>query len=123
MLAIYQKQFKRKKESVRIYPGGREVCAETPLGRREYRRRTEEMWARQNGICSICNRPMRMEEATFEHDDCRGMAGSHRDDRTEIDGKPYNSAAHGLCNVKKGGMPLKDYLRAGGSMKATEAVL
>jgi len=41
-------------------------------------------------------------DITFEHQDGRGMGGSHRDDRIEIDGKPYNGAAHGKCNSDKG---------------------
>jgi hypothetical protein len=40
--------------------------------------------------------------ATFEHQDGRGMGGGHRDDRIEIDGKPYNGAACLSCNGSKG---------------------
>lgn len=102
MLEVYKKQFKRKKEAVKILSDRREICAKTPLGEREYRCRTEQMWERQYGLCSICGLPMSKEEATYEHSEGRGMNGGHRDDRIEIDGKPSNSAAHGMCNVKKG---------------------
>jgi len=52
---------------------------------------------------------MRQEEATFEHQDGRGHGGGHRDDRIEIDGEPYNSAVHGMCNVKKGSIRLEKF--------------
>jgi len=83
-------------------PGGRQVCTKGARGLREYRSRTEQMWLRQKGICSICFKPMRIEEATYEHSLGRGMGGGHRDDRIVIDGKPFNTAAHGLCNAEKG---------------------
>lgn len=60
------------------------------------------MYERQGGLCSICNLPMRIDEATFEHQDGRGHGGGYRDDRICIDGKWFNSAAHGMCNVRKG---------------------
>lgn len=108
MLDIYRKQFKRKTPAVETF-GEREVCTKTKAGNREYRSRTETMWHRQLGLCSICNLPMRIEEATYEHSDGRGMGGGHRDDRIEIDGRPHNSAAHGLCNGKKGSVRLEKF--------------
>jgi hypothetical protein len=30
------------------------------------------------------------------------MGGAHRDDRIEVDGKPYNGAACHACNTAKG---------------------
>lgn len=108
-----QKPRKRKADPIR-YPngkGGPEICVMlTASGRREYKRRTEEMWMRQGGLCSICKRPIRLEEAQFEHQDGRGFNGGHRDDRTEINGQPYNSAACGWCNVEKASVRLKNYL-------------
>jgi len=101
LLSIYKKR-RKPAPPVVIYPCGREVCSPTKLGAREYRSRTEQMWARQKGICSICLKPMRIEEATYEHSKGRGMGGGHRDDRISIDGKPHNTAAHGLCNAEKG---------------------
>jgi hypothetical protein len=111
LLDIYKKQFKRKTPPIEYPegPGGREVCSKTPLGQREYRSRTETMWHRQKGICSICLNPMRIDEATYEHEDGRGMGGGHRDDRVVIDGKQHNSACHGLCNVKKGSVRLEKF--------------
>jgi len=82
---------------------GREVCAKTFRGRKEYHRRVVAMCERQSWCCSICGGPMVLgESATFEHTDGRGMGGGHRDDRIEINGKPHNSAAHGFCNAMKG---------------------
>lgn len=103
----------RRREPI-LYPegmDGRQVCdLTTAEGKREYKRRTEVMWERQNALCSICQLPMRLEEATFEHQDGRGHGGGHRDDRIEIDGKPHNSVAHGFCNVEKGSVRLDAYM-------------
>lgn len=43
-------------------------------------------------------------EATFEHENKRGK---DRDDRIEVNGKPVNGAAHGLCNSIVGSRRLK----------------
>lgn len=112
MLDIYRKQFKRKPAPI-LYPegvGGREVCnLKTAEGRREYYRRIAEMALRQKGKCSLCGSPMRIDDCTYEHESGRGMGGGHRDDRIEINGKQYNSAAHSLCNVRKGSVRLEKY--------------
>lgn len=108
MLAC-QRPPKRKREAIKTF-SDREVCdLKTAAGLREYRSRTEQMWERQKGLCSICHLPMRLEEATFEHDDGRGHGGGHRDDRIWVDGKPKNTAAHGLCNVLKGSVRLERF--------------
>lgn len=111
MLDIYKE--KRKKHEPIVYPegiGGREVCNfKSAAGRREYYRRTSDMAFRQRGKCSICGQLMRYDDCTFDHSDGRGMGGGNRDDRIEIDGKPYNSAAHGMCNVKKGSIRIDAY--------------
>jgi hypothetical protein len=60
------------------------------------------MWERQKGLCCLCKRPVALSEATFEHQDGRGMSGGHRDDRIEKDGHPYNGAACYRCNALKG---------------------
>lgn len=83
-------------------PGGREVCAKTPKGRREYKRRVEAMWERQECRCALCGKYLRLDEATFDHQDGRGMGGARRDDRIEVNGVPLNAAVHGLCNAQKG---------------------
>jgi hypothetical protein len=64
---------------------------------------------RQDFICCICKDPqkrMKPDEATFEHEDLRGLGGSRRDDRIEkvVNGQLIciNGAAHGWCNAKKG---------------------
>jgi hypothetical protein len=88
---------------IKVFPDGREVCIRTCLaGNEEYRARTLKMLKRQNGYCCLCNLPLRDSDATFEHQDGRGMGGSRRDDRIEKEGKPYNGAAHGWCNAEKG---------------------
>ena len=97
-------QKKQKTEAVKVFPDGREVCnGRTAAGVREYRRRREFMYARDKGICCICELPIRhKDEATWEHSEGRGMGGFKRDDRTEKDGKPYNGVAHLVCNTEKG---------------------
>jgi hypothetical protein len=110
MLACFRT--KRKREPIKTLRDGRQVCdLKTASGLREYKRRTEFMWLRQEGICSICIEPLRLDEATFEHDDGRGHGGGHRDDRTEINGEPYNHAVHGFCNVRKASVRLANYER------------
>ena len=93
----------RHSVAVRVYRDGREVCnLQTKAGRSEYRFRIEQMLLRKKHLCCLCHKPLRLEEATFEHQDGRGMGGGHRDDRIEVDGKPINGAAHGWCNSAKG---------------------
>lgn len=90
-------------DAVRKLRDGREICkCRTVKGKREYKRRIELMWERQGGMCRICHRPLLLSEATFDHEDGRGMNGSHRDDRIEKDGVPYNAVACLGCNVRKG---------------------
>jgi len=95
------------------YPDGREVCDKSAAGKKEYNRRKEIMWRRQHGICglkisNLCPVFITLAQATFEHQDGRGLGGSHRDDRVEIDGKPYNMASCGACNIAKGSRRLED---------------
>lgn len=86
-----------------VHRDGREVCdTRTAAGRREYNRRKDVMFQRQGGRCSMCGKPMKYGTATFEHQDGRGMGGSRRDDRVEINGKPYNSLACWWCNALAG---------------------
>ena len=88
---------------VLVHPDGREFCRRAvKAGKAEYKRRIAEMWTRQNGLCCLCDRPLTLDEATFEHQDGRGMGGSHQDDRIEINGLWYNGAAHYSCNYEKG---------------------
>ena len=96
-------------DGVKVLRDGREICMRTTeAGRREYKARTEAMRLRQGEVCclyghiSICPGLLAKDDATFEHEDGRGMGGSKRDDRIEKDGKPYNGAAHEICNREKG---------------------
>jgi hypothetical protein len=55
-------------------PDGREVCNfQSAAGRAEYERRKDEMWHRQNHRCILCGGKMLRVQATFEHEDGRGM--------------------------------------------------
>lgn len=105
MLACYKT--KRKREAVKVYPYGREVCEDNAAGLREYKRRIQEMSERQCDICPICSRRMSELDRTFEHEDLRGMGGARRDDRIwkeDEDGNkiPVNFAVHWTCNGVKG---------------------
>lgn len=90
-------------EAVKTFLDGREVCQKNEAGRNEYQRRITLMWERQKKCCCLCWRPLRRNEATFEHEAGRGMGGGHRDDRIVLpDGTWINGAAHGHCNSEKG---------------------
>jgi hypothetical protein len=98
---------------------GREICRNHPEtgtmeGRREYKRRIKAMLERQNGICCLavllgcCAGPLRLQDATFEHELSRGMGGSRRDDRIVLpSGKWINGAACRKGNQMKGGNKLR----------------
>lgn len=109
------KQVRRKPDVVKVYRDGREVCAATPAGVREYRHRLNSMLQRQNNKCGLqvserCIGKVWLSphNATFDHQDGRGMNAAHRDDRIEKDGKPYNCAACGYCNAEKGSKRLQE---------------
>jgi hypothetical protein len=60
----------------------------------------------QNGLCSICVKPLEdIQDVVPDHKDPRGMGGSWRDDRPENIG-----AAHSLCNQRKGS--IRNYTEA-----------
>lgn len=111
----YRKPVPRKDSSghgVFYKADGREVCDKSAAGKVEYNRRKEVMWRRQHAICGLrisfrCPVFMTLEQATFEHQDGRGMGGAKRDDRIEIDGEPYNMVACAFCNMEKGSRSLK----------------
>lgn len=84
------------------FPDGREVCQDNAAGYREYKKRVEIMWRRQERKCCLCNRRLALANATFEHQRRRGMGSAWRDDRIEKDGEDWNGAAHWVCNGEKG---------------------
>ena len=85
------------------FPDGRQVCQPNALGRRLYAKRTQEMVQRQNFRCSLCGGRLAPSEATFEHARRRGWHGFKRDDRIiDEKGEWLNSAAHWVCNSKRG---------------------
>jgi hypothetical protein len=89
--------------AVRVYPNGREVCQDNPAGRREYARRLQVMLQRQNFRCGLCRGRLTLAAATFHHDPKRKMGAAFRDDRiTDENGEERNSAAHWVCNSRKG---------------------
>ena len=88
--------------AVRLYKDGREVCVDSAAGWREYKRRVAVMVQRQGRRCSLCNRPLALANATFEHQRRRGMGAAWRDDRITKDGQDWNGAAHWVCNGEKG---------------------
>lgn len=88
--------------AVRLYRDGREVCVNSKAGWIEYKRRVKVMLQRQNHRCCLCNRPLALANATFEHQRRRGMGAAWRDDRITKDGEDWNGAAHWTCNSEKG---------------------
>jgi hypothetical protein len=110
-------QVRKKKEPVKVLAGGREVCTDTPDGKAEYRRRKTVMWERQGRKCGLMIAPqcklrqgrLPKDEVTFEH--IHGRGGGKRDDRIEIDGKPYNLAACPWCNALKASRPLSAFMK------------
>ena len=88
--------------AVRRYRDGREVCVNSAAGWIEYKRRVKVMLQRQGHRCCLCNRPLALGNATFEHQRRRGMGAAWRDDRIEKDGEPWNGCAHWTCNSEKG---------------------
>lgn len=100
------------------YPDGRQECLETAAGKREYRWRTEVMWQRQGEMCAM-GHPMRVEEASFDHEAGRGHGGGHRDDRIEVDGQWKNAA---VCVVHNGLKGSKRYKWQEGNYLPTKKV-
>jgi hypothetical protein len=88
--------------AVRVYPDGREVCQNSKAGWIEYKRRVKVMLQRQGHRCCLCNRPLALGNATFEHQRRRGMGAAWRDDRITKDGQDWNGAAHWMCNSNRG---------------------
>ena len=95
----------------RTKPDGREICGthgqyRCREGVAEYKRRIALMAERQGqrccleGICPSCPGSLLGWIPTFEHE--RGRGAGNRDDRTEINGRWFNGAAHLLCNGWKG---------------------
>lgn len=98
--------------AVRKYHGsGREVCCDTPKGRAEYARRTEEMCLRQH---NICKRAIHLiVDPTFDHERSRGGGGGFRDDRTrnEKTGEEMNGCSCLKCNGEAGSKPFHARVR------------
>lgn len=107
MARLFQPK-KKPKPIVKVLPDGREICSNSFAGKREYRKRREFMYYRDNKTCCLCGLEICCaEEATFEHKNGRGMGGSKRDDRVD-----FNGVAHLRCNQLKGSVSLETYLGA-----------
>ena len=98
---------------VRTLPDKREICnLGLRAGLAEYRWRTLEMLERQGGVCCLCMKPLRSDQAYFEHEAGRGLNGGHRDDRISLpDGTWINGAACYECNSAKASKRI-DYNRS-----------
>lgn len=109
----------KKKEAVHTFKDGREKCnLLTKEGRDIYMARIREMVERQGHRCCLeglvkdCPGGLNLADATFDHDEGRGMGGGHVDDRIWIvikdkedkiiGKKKINGAAHSWCNSLKG---------------------
>ena len=103
-----------KENGIWTYPDGREICdLRSPQGRKAYRDRIKQAGERQGWICCLhgiapmCTGKMDYQygkgllAVTLEHESGRGMGGSRRDDRMELDGRWHNGAAHMVCNSWK----------------------
>lgn len=98
MLDIYKTKPKQKPYT--DFPDGRFVWnTKTAAGRTCYAAATSIMAQRQQGKCAICGL---VKHLTFDHQNGRGMHGSIRDDRTEIDGQWFNAALCVPCQGTKG---------------------
>lgn len=86
--------------------GEREVCGKSAAGRAEYKRRREQAWDRDRGICILCEEYVPWEEATTEHIITRGMGGSRTDDRLE-----NIAVSHWFGNNARGSVSLELYLQ------------
>ncbi len=79
----------------RRYEDGREVCFANDLGRAEYQRRKQLMWAEQSGECLHCHERMALNDTRMIHGDWEDKR--LRDDRM-VDGKgERNALVHKAC--------------------------
>ena len=89
-----------------VLQDGREICHKTPAGKREYSRRIVNMWTRGGMKCCLCGQNILLQDATFEHKQGRGMNGSKRDDREEV-----NGVSHWAGNMAKGSIAYEIYMQ------------
>jgi len=85
---------------------GREILGKNSADRREYRRRREDAWDRDRGICILCTGFVPLEEATTEHITTKGHGGGKHDDRLE-----NLAVSHWFGNNARGSMSLERYLQ------------
>jgi hypothetical protein len=90
------------KPAVIVYPDGRECCnLRTAEGQREYHIRKAKVWARDKGLCCLCDLFLKLDHATTEHKIPRSRG---RDDRLSNLG-----VSHYWGNMKKGSVTLDAY--------------
>ena len=114
-------QKKPPKPAVKVYADRREVCnMNCKEGRDIYAGRVREMWERQNRKCGLQISPqckarngrLLINEATFDHSQCRGMGGAKRTDRIwDESGRPMNMAVCCFCNSMKSSRSLSDFMK------------
>ena len=85
-MRVVRKRFKTPtpEQPFRRYEDGREVCYANDVGRAEYQRRKQLMWAEQHGECLHCHERMALNDTRCIHGDWEDAR--LRDDRL-IDGK------------------------------------
>jgi 5-methylcytosine-specific restriction endonuclease McrA len=86
--------------------GNREILGKSARDRAEYKRRREDAWDRDKGICILCGLFIPFEQATTEHIIPKGMGGAKRDDRLENIG-----VSHFFGNGARGSQSLDRYLQ------------
>jgi hypothetical protein len=93
----------RTEPSVRREEDGREICQANAVGRAEYTRRKQLLWADQGGCCAtegcpVAGRRLSLLDARMTGGNWE-PTGQLRDDRIEAgsDGKPINELVHKAC--------------------------
>jgi hypothetical protein len=70
---------KRRRDGIKVYPDGREVCqTKAAWAKRRY-----EVWRRDGMRCVDCKRALELDGCEIDHIKKRGMGGATRDDRME----------------------------------------
>jgi hypothetical protein len=91
-----RKRFTRpvQEQAVRRFEDGREVCLANDVGRAEYQRRKQLLWAEQSGNCDHCTERMALDDTRMTNGAWEGLL---RDDRM-VNGKgEKNRLVHKAC--------------------------
>ena len=85
---------------------GREILGKSARDRAEYKRRREDAWDRDRGICILCGEFVHRWCATTEHIQPKGHGGAKHDDRLD-----NLAVSHWFGNAARGSMSLERYLQ------------